>query len=172
MYFEEGNPRRFVVPDVFVAKGCPRGDRRTFKLWDEAGVPNFVIEVTSPSTKHVDLKSKPDTYSAIGVGEFVMFDPLNEYLNPALRMLRLNGNRYEAVEPDSSGRLYSEELNLFLFLNGTELVMQDAQTGRPLPTDAEAEARIAADEARVTAEQRITQLEAELRRLRESQRSS
>ncbi len=47
LYFEAGNPRRFVVPDLFVVKQSDPGFRRTYKLWEEGRAPHAVIEVTS-----------------------------------------------------------------------------------------------------------------------------
>ena len=51
MYYEEGEPRRCVSPDVFVAVGVEDKDRRTYLLWREAKGPDFVLEVTSRSTR-------------------------------------------------------------------------------------------------------------------------
>src|SRR2546425_9383723 len=47
VYYEQGNPKKFIVPDVFVVKGVPPRDRRIFKIWQERHAPNAVIEVTS-----------------------------------------------------------------------------------------------------------------------------
>src|SRR5437870_13773910 len=38
IYFEEGNPRAAVAPDVFVVFGVPKGQRRIFKVWEEGAV--------------------------------------------------------------------------------------------------------------------------------------
>src|SRR5947208_129955 len=35
LYYEEGNPAAVVSPDVFVVKGVPKKERRTYKLWEE-----------------------------------------------------------------------------------------------------------------------------------------
>ena len=32
LYYVEGDPREFVVPDVFVARGVPKRERRIYKL--------------------------------------------------------------------------------------------------------------------------------------------
>ena len=36
LYYEKGDKSKVVAPDVFVVKGVPKGDRRTYKLWEEA----------------------------------------------------------------------------------------------------------------------------------------
>ena len=35
MYYEEGNPRKSVSPDAFVAFGVSKKKRRTYKIWEE-----------------------------------------------------------------------------------------------------------------------------------------
>src|SRR5947208_6516042 len=46
LYFEEGNPRRFVSPDVYVVVGARKGLRRVYLLWEERLPPTFVLEVS------------------------------------------------------------------------------------------------------------------------------
>ena len=57
LYYEEGNPRAVVAPDLFVLKGVPNHRRRTFRLWEERQGPDFVLEVTSRSTWREDQVS-------------------------------------------------------------------------------------------------------------------
>jgi Uma2 family endonuclease len=65
VYYEEGNPRRFVVPDVFVAIGASKlPQRRIWKLWEERVSPTFVIEVTSPWTCWARKTSTPGSVCA------------------------------------------------------------------------------------------------------------
>ena len=194
LYYEEGNPRAVVVPDVFVARGASREpQRRIYKLWEEGVPPTFVIEVTSPSTRRVDLGRKRDLYARLGVAEYVLYDPLDEYLTPALQGFSLERGAFRPMAPDASGVLVSHALGLRLSLVDGRLRLIDAATGAPLlsPEEraaeasaraAEAVARAAEADARATeanvraaaeaearrqAEQRIAELEAELRRRRE-----
>ena len=51
VYYSEGNPREFVVPDDFVVKDCDPSPRRVFKVWEEGKAPNVAFEVTSRSTR-------------------------------------------------------------------------------------------------------------------------
>ena len=39
-YYEEGNPAACVAPDVFVVQGVAKGERRTYKLWEEGQPPS------------------------------------------------------------------------------------------------------------------------------------
>ncbi|MGH9755710.1 MAG: Uma2 family endonuclease [Blastocatellia bacterium] len=55
LYYEPGDTRKFVVPDIFVVCGVSKGDRRVYKLWEEGRPPNVVIEISSRETKKADL---------------------------------------------------------------------------------------------------------------------
>ena len=59
LFYERGNRRRHVSPDVLVVKGLEHRERDNFLLWEEGKPPNIVIEVTSASTREEDLKNLP-----------------------------------------------------------------------------------------------------------------
>ncbi len=175
VYYEEGEPTRYVVPDEFVVLDCDPGRRRTFKIWEEGKVPNVVIEVTSTGTRNEDTKHKPRRYADIGVGEYFLYDPTSDYLNPPLRGFRLEGGSHVPIEPDETGALACRQLGLLLKLEDGELVMYDAETGERLLTECEAEQRARDDaqrageeaqRAREEAEARADAAEKELERLR------
>lgn len=169
VYYSEGNPHEFVVPDVFVAKECSSDSRRTYKVWEEGEPPTVVFEITSRSTRRDDQVFKPQVYAKIGVKELFLYDPTAEYLVPPLQGFRFSADGQMLIEADSSGALDSEELGLRLSLVGGELVMTDSHTGQRLLTEAEAERaeKEAERAARESAEDRAATAEAELRRLRE-----
>lgn len=58
IYYEEGNPRVSIAPDVFVVFGAAKHRRMNYKLWEEPKAPDFVMEVASPSTAEKDLVPK------------------------------------------------------------------------------------------------------------------
>ena len=162
VYYEEGEPSKFVVPDDFVVTDCEPGRRRTFKIWEEGKAPDVVFEVTSRSTKREDQAFKPQIYARIGVREYFLYDPGSEYLNPPLQGFRLEKGDYRRIQPDEHGALGCERLGITLRLDKGSLVMNDARTGQVLPTEAEAK-----EAAREAAEARAVELEAEVQRLRE-----
>jgi Uma2 family endonuclease len=160
LYYEEGNPKRFLVPDVFVVLNHQPGMRRIYKLWEEGKSPNAVIEVTSRRTKREDANAKPQKYAAIGVGEYFLFDPTNDYLRPPLRGYRLTDEGYVPIEPDATGGLICEQLSLRLCLEAGVLVVRDLATGEPLLTEAGAErAALEAKDAVLEAERAALQRE-------------
>ncbi len=169
LFYVEGDPKKFVVPDNFVVLDCKPAFRRSFKIWTEGRVPNVVFEVTSRKTKKQDEVLKPKVYAQIGVRELFLYDPTLDYLTTALQGYRLEAGRYERLEPNATGALESSELNLLLRLDRERLVIQDAATGLTLLTKAETEeARAAAERVRAEqAEKRASAMELELARLRQ-----
>lgn len=169
-YYEEGNPSAVVSPDVFVVKGVPKKERRTYKLWEEGQPPAVVFEITSRSTRLEDKGAKRELFAMLRVREYFLFDPLSEYLKPSMQGFRLAGDEYIAMKPESDGALVSQELGLRLLRDGTYLRLIDVSTGQPLLRVAELDAarRTAEERARV-AEAEIERLRAELARLRGEQ---
>jgi len=75
-YPVEGDNKTRVAPDVLVAVGRPKGDRGSYRTWDEAGVPpSVVVEVRSPSNSWPELMRKLGFYQTHGVSELWVIDP-------------------------------------------------------------------------------------------------
>lgn len=169
VYYEQGNPKKFVVPDAFVVKGINPKSRRIYKAWVERKAPDVIIETTSPKTRRKDLIDKPKLYAQLGVKEYFMLDPEEDYLEPALQGHRLSVDGFVQIKPDETGALVSEELGLRLRAEEGVLMMYRLDTGERLMTaeeraDLEAEARQAEAEARRAAELELARLREELRR--------
>jgi Uma2 family endonuclease len=169
VYYEQGNPRKYVVPDAFVVKGIASKRRRVYKIWIERKAPDVVIETTSRKTRRKDMVDKPQLYARLGVKEYFLFDPDQEYLDPPLQGYRLSGDDYAQIEPDKTGSLTSQELGLRLCVEEGSLQFYRLDTGdRLLPpderADREAEARQREAEARQAAEAELARLRAELSR--------
>jgi Uma2 family endonuclease len=139
MYYEEGDPSHFVVPDAIVVKDCEPGRRRIFKVWEEKRVPNAIFETTSRSTKREDSSYKTQLYEKLAIPEYFLYDPTADYLRPPLQGWRLKADHYEQIQPDTAGRLHCHELGLWLRLEDGDLVMYDCQSGERLLTETEDE---------------------------------
>ena len=140
IYWEEGNPRKSVSPDVYVVFGVEMRLRDCYKAWEEGGrLPDVVIEFTSRSTRREDTRVKQPLYEkTLRVPEYFIFDPTGDYLRPRLRGFRLQGGEYVTLEV--VGRtLRSEVLGLDLVQEGNWLRLRDAATGEFLPQRAELE---------------------------------
>lgn len=173
MFYEPGNKRRHVAPDLFVVFGVPKLPLRlNYIVWQEGKGPDLVIETTSKTTWREDQKKKFFLYrDVLKVPEYFQFDAKKEYLKPSLQGHTLVDGEYVPIEPDARGRLYSRVLDLYLERDGEFLRFVDPATGRRLPTraeraDAEAERADAEAEARGVEAERARRAEAENERLR------
>ena len=183
IYYEEGNPQAVVAPDVFVVLGAEKHDRPSYRLWQEPKAPDFVLEITSRSTRSEDQGSKRGLYAYLGVREYWQYDPTSDYLVPALQGLALRGDHYEALPAtwlaDGTLSLHSAVLGLEVRLEQGRLRFFDPATEAYLLTYQESEQARQTAEARVQQEQtvrhaaevRLAELEARLQAL-EAERPS
>ncbi len=163
VYYEEGDPRKVVCPDVFVTLNVPRNTiRRTFKVWEEGKAPDLVIEITSKKTRKEDLHKKFDLYrEVLRVREYFLFDPLEEYLEPSLQGFQLIDGRYGSIAWAGAG-LFSEVLGLRLERVEMDLRFFNPATGRRIPTGEElGKAAKAAEEAQVETQAEVERLRRE-----------
>jgi len=166
-YYEEGDTTAVKSPDVFVVKGVAKHLRRIYKLWEEGVAPCTIFEVTSRGTRLEDLGTKKALYEMIGVREYFLFDPLDEYLKPRLQGFRLAKGIYQPLALSKDGVLRSEELGLILRPEGILLRIVDPISGEAVPTAGEALIRAETEAVRAQAEAaRAERAEAELARLR------
>jgi Uma2 family endonuclease len=163
---ENLKPRAFRGPDVFWAGGVSPHMRRIWAAWDEGGrLPDFIIELLSPSTAKVDRTVKKDLYARVfHTKEYCMVDPETLKLE-GFDLARLG---YQPKVPDGQGRLWCEQLGAYLgFWHGVwmgdeaDWVRLFRRDGSLLPTEAEAALQEAAAER-----QRAEAAETELARLR------
>lgn len=146
-------------------------DRGSYKTWEEQDKnPNFVLEITSKTTRSKDQGAKKGIYAFLGVREYFQYDPTGDYLQPQLQGLRLVEGNYFPVKittlTDDLLSLSSEVLGLELRLEFGELRFYDPATGQKLLThEEEVAARQAAEQALKEERERAQQLAAKLRDL-------
>jgi len=150
IYYVEGDPKKSVAPDVFVVGGCDPRQRRNFKVWEEGGGPTFVLEVTSKKTRRQDQVTKKEKYALLNVLEYFLYDPLAEWLKPALQGFRLVNGIYTPVMPEADDGLASRELGITFRLEKEVLSLFHTTTGERLKT----------------AREQVEELQQELARLR------
>ena len=172
LYYEEGKPKLVVSPDVFVAYGVPKEtDREVWKLWVEGKAPDFVLEVTSKSTRKDDEGRKKAIYERIGVREYWQFDPTGDYLDPILKGRALADGRYRGLgleRRDGGLCRFSEVLGLDLRLEDGRLRFFDPKRGEYLLTPEEQ--RQALQEQRQVNQEQHQALKAAEARIRELER--
>ncbi len=156
------------VPDLLIAFNVDRAGiiaRQGYAINDLGKPPDFVLEIASPTTARNDYTGKRDDYAAYGIPEFWRFDSTGGRLyETGLAGDRLAGGAYQPISIVSADEAHywghSAALGLDVCWEEGRLRWYDPVAQRYLRTfDEEAEDRIAA-------EQRVRELEAEVRRLR------
>ena len=170
-------------PDIAVIFGVrEQRNWRTFDVAEEGIRPSLIVEVTSPSTRRLDLVDKVDEYERAGVPLYVIVD-INEQQGVTRRRLlgyQLTPAGYVSLSLNDRGWLWLDPVRLWLGIRGDRVVCYDengdliedyihvtAARAEAEARASEAEAQAASEaRARAEAEARVRQLEAELRRLR------
>lgn len=161
-------------PDISVIFNLHRHiNWSTFSEAEEGTKPSLIIEIVSPSTRSTDVVTKVDHYARVGVPNYIIVDRFvrQGVMERALVGYRLTPDGYEELSPNAEGWLWLEPVNLWLGLDGEDLVCYEEGGEAILDyvgvtaarAEAETRAKVKA-EARAAAEERIRQLEAELQR--------
>ncbi len=155
-----------VAPDLMVVIGVDGHMRQSYSVWEEGDrVPDFVMEIVSPSVTRKELDDKQAIYERIGVTEYFVFDPWG--VTPAtVAGRRLHGRalrrgRYVPMEHSADGSVFSAALGLDLRVRRGEtgrayraLRFSDPRTGEDLET------HVKTHEKLLEAERRVAELEA------------
>ena len=158
-------------PDLLVAFGAdPEAYRRSnaYVISEQGKPPDFVLEVASKSTGHVDVTEKRVDYARLGIGEYWRFDETGDYHGARLAGDRLVEGEYIPVEiemlPGGSLQGYSAVLNLYLRWADGALAFYDRATGESIASLESERVRADAQQTRAeTAEARVRELEERLR---------
>ena len=139
VHYVPGDRNRHLSPDVFVVRGVPKDTDPERRIWfgRRGKAPDFVVELTSASTKDEDMTDKRKLYQdVLRVPEYFLFDPYEEYLHPPLQGFRLNRGGYRPIKP-VGGRLPSKVIGLHLEAAGELFRLYDPSAARWLPTPPE-----------------------------------
>ena len=173
--YDRGNLNVRIVPDLYLAFGVDAEAIRPRKIylpWEVGKPPDWVLEVASESTSRVDVNRKPGIYAEIGVPEYWRFDPTGgRYHGQPMAGERLVDGVYQPIEltigPDGILKGYSDVLELSLSWDEGWPRFYDPADGTYLENWRQDRESLRAErEARAADQDRIRQLEAELRRLR------
>jgi hypothetical protein len=172
------------IPDLLVAFGVDRAlaiEQKGYSIRDQGKPPDFVLEIASATTGREDYIGKRNDYAAFGIREYWRFDPSGgRHHDTRLAGDRLVAGAYQSIQIEEVGpghhHGHSDALNLDPCWDNGQLRWWDPITERHLLTLDEkdealsnAEARANSEqEARIAAEARVRELEAELRKREQS----
>ena len=157
------------IPDLLIAFGANPElyeANNSYIISEQGKPPDFVMEIASRGTGRRDRTAKREDYLAMGIPEYWRFDETGNYHGARLAGDLLVGGEYRAIPVESIGdgvlQGYSPVLNLYIRWEYGELRWHDPATGQHIATfEQEREARLAA-------EARVRELEAELERRRQA----
>jgi Uma2 family endonuclease len=124
----------FRGPDFFVVLDTERKPRKSWVVWEEEGkYPNLIVELLSDSTAKTDRGLKKQIYQDIfRTPEYFWFDPHNlEFAGFVLL-----AGKYQPIEPNDRGWLWSQQLELFLGVEQNQLRFFTPE-GELVPTPSE-----------------------------------
>ncbi|MGL4880418.1 MAG: Uma2 family endonuclease [Waterburya sp.] len=126
-YPVEGDNKTRVAPDVLIVFGRPKGDRGSYKQWEEDNIaPQVVFEILSPGNTKAEMNRKLLFYDRFGVKEYYLYaperndlsgwvrnegfldiiEPIHQWVSPRLKI------RFELSETDLE--IYRPDGNRFL----------------------------------------------------------
>lgn len=98
--------------DFFVVLGIQKKDRKSWVVWQEDGkYPNLIVEILSNSTAAVDKGLKKQVY------QDTFRTPDYLWLNSVtieFQGFHLVNGKYQEIQPTTDGRLWSQQLELYL----------------------------------------------------------
>lgn len=149
-------------PDVMVLRQpLVSGNVASVRL-DQVGAPLFIAEIASDSTKSNDQGDKKRAYAAIGVAEYIMFDPDGSVLPEPLMAWRLQGGVYESWLAEEDGWWHSTALDV-AFQPGRPFMHVRDRDAVELAPSSEVRQRLAEEEKRLAAlEEMVQRLRAQI----------
>ncbi|MBC6431440.1 Uma2 family endonuclease [Nostoc sp. HG1] len=152
----------FRGPDFFVVLGTEKKDRKSWVVWQEDGkYPNVIVEILSSSTTAVDKGLKKQVYQdTFRTPDYFWFHPVTM----EFQGFHLVDGKYQEIQPTTDGRLWSQQLELYLGVYEGKLRFFTTENQLILSSEELAEKeRLRAEQAEVRAQQ----AEQEIARLRE-----
>src|SRR5207248_1139774 len=127
-YPMQGDPDICAAPDVYVVFGRPKGDRPSYKQWEEGGTPMTVVfEVLSPGNDPLEMADRLAFYDDYGAEEYYVYNPDSNRLHGYVR----HGESLKRQRPMNG--FVSPRLGICFDQSGPELVVRYPD-GRPFLT--------------------------------------
>jgi Uma2 family endonuclease len=160
-YPVEKQPKIKQAPDAMVVFGRPKGDRSSYKQWEEDNIPpQVVFEILSPGNTTKEMSNKLLFYLRYGVEEYYIYDPETVELTCMVR----SEQWFEEIQ-DINGWV-SPRLGIKFELTPETLVIYRPDGNRFLTT---VELNQLREQERLRAEQERQQKEVALQQLEQEQ---
>jgi hypothetical protein len=142
--------------------GTERKPRKSWVVWQEDGkYPNVIVEILSPTTADTDRGLKKQIYQDIfRTPDYFWFDP--DTLE--FKGFHLLGGQYQELQLNPDGRLWSQQLQLYLGVHESKLRLFTVE-GQLISTPNEMVEQ--ERQQRQQAEQQVAEMESLLARYRE-----
>lgn len=152
---------QFRGPDFFVVLGTERKPRKSWVVWEEDGkYPNVIVEILSRTTADTDRGLKKQIYQDIfRTPDYFWFDP--DTLE--FKGFNLLGGQYQELQLNPDGRLWSQQLQLYLGIHDSKLRLFTVE-GKLISTPNEVVEQ--ERQQRQQAEQQVAEMESLLARYR------
>jgi Uma2 family endonuclease len=138
IYYEKGNPHRWLAPDLLIAFGVPNVERSSYLLFREKVFPQVIFEIASEKTWRNDVLEKLDFYSDYGAEEYYIFDPEFAHLPAPLMAFHRQGEKLIRQEI-ADDKVFSLRLGLEIIRKGNTFRFFNPQTNEFLRTLEESE---------------------------------
>jgi Uma2 family endonuclease len=162
-YPVQGKPKTVLAPDVMVALGRPKGERKSYKQWEEDGIaPQVVFEFLSESNTTSEMTRKAAFFERFGVQEYYLYDIERKELNGFIRYQEGDDALEEIADMDD---WTSPRLGIRFDMSSGTLQLYKPD-GEPFASYGELDALLEQERERANAqEQRASILAAKLREL-------
>jgi Uma2 family endonuclease len=173
-YPVEGNNAIRNAPDTMVVFGRQKGDRGSYRQWEEGNIPpQVVFEILSPGNRMGEMSRKQQFYERYGVEEYYIYDPdkndLTGWMREAEKLVLIEemdawmsprlGIRFE-LEPETLA-IYRPDGEKFVGFTELDRQRQLAEEGRLQAEEGQRQA----EEGQRQAEERSSRLAAKLQEL-------
>jgi Uma2 family endonuclease len=161
------------APDAMVVFGRPKGDRGSYRQWEENNIaPQVVFEILSPGNRLKEMTKKLQFYERYGVEEYYIYDPdrldlhgllrsgehlgvideMKGWISPRLGVrFELQADTLEIYRPDGQKFLTFIELNELREQESQRAAEAIAQVEREQQRTAEAIAQVKEEQQRYQA---------------------
>ncbi|MGB7440349.1 MAG: Uma2 family endonuclease [Coleofasciculaceae cyanobacterium] len=116
---QQRKSEQFRGPDFFVVLNTERKPRKSWAVWEEGGkYPNIIVEILSSKTAKTDRGLKKEIYQDIfRTPDYFWFDPYSL----EFKGFHLIDGCYQELEPNAEGKLWSQQLELYLGVHESKL---------------------------------------------------